>query len=32
MLPDLAEQYFRNPQSNLAIIRCGPWHQRTRWR
>jgi kynurenine 3-monooxygenase len=25
MLPDLAEQYFRNPQSNLAIIRCGPW-------
>ncbi|WKZ66281.1 MAG: NAD(P)/FAD-dependent oxidoreductase [Flavobacteriales bacterium] len=25
MLPDLAEQYFRNPQSNLAIIRCSPW-------
>ena len=25
MLPDLAEQYFRNPQSNLAIIRCAPW-------
>ena len=25
MIPDLAEQYFRNPQSNLAIIRCGPW-------
>jgi len=25
MLPDLTEQYFRNPQSNLAIIRCGPW-------
>ena len=25
LLPDLAEQYFRNPQSNLAIIRCGPW-------
>ena len=21
----LAEQYFRNPQSNLAIIRCAPW-------
>jgi kynurenine 3-monooxygenase len=28
MLPDLAEQYFRNPQSNLAIIRCGPWFHR----
>jgi kynurenine 3-monooxygenase len=28
MLPDLAEQYFRNPQSNLAIIRCNPWYQR----
>lgn len=26
MLPDLAQQYFRNPQSNLAIIRCGPWN------
>ncbi len=25
LLPDLAEQYFRNRQSNLAIIRCGPW-------
>jgi kynurenine 3-monooxygenase len=25
MLPDLAEQYFRNPTSNLAIIRCAPW-------
>ena len=28
MLPDLTEQYFRNPQSNLAIIRCGPWTHR----
>jgi len=28
MLPDLAEQYFRNPQSNLAIIRCAPWTHR----
>ncbi|MBK9177234.1 MAG: FAD-dependent monooxygenase [Flavobacteriales bacterium] len=28
MLPDLAEQYFRNPQSNLAIIRCGPWNHK----
>ncbi len=28
MLPDLAAQYFRNPQSNLAIIRCGPWTHR----
>jgi kynurenine 3-monooxygenase len=25
IVPDLAEQYLRNPQSNLAIIRCGPW-------
>ena len=25
MLPDLTEQYFRNPRSNLAIIRCSPW-------
>lgn len=25
MVPDLVEQYMRNPQSNLAIIRCGPW-------
>ncbi|MBK8500494.1 MAG: FAD-dependent monooxygenase [Flavobacteriales bacterium] len=25
MVPDLVEQYMRNPQSNLAIIRCAPW-------
>jgi kynurenine 3-monooxygenase len=30
MLPDLAEQYFRNPQSNLAIIRCSPWTYKDR--
>ncbi|MBK8948279.1 MAG: FAD-dependent monooxygenase [Flavobacteriales bacterium] len=28
LLPDLAEQYFRNPQSSLAIIRCSPWRHR----
>lgn len=25
MLPDYVEQYMRNPQSNLVIIRCSPW-------
>ena len=25
MVPDLVEQYLRNPQSSLAIIRCNPW-------
>ena len=25
MLPDLAEQYFRNHQSSLVIVRCNPW-------
>ncbi|HRH37897.1 MAG TPA: NAD(P)/FAD-dependent oxidoreductase [Flavobacteriales bacterium] len=25
MVPDMVEQYLRNPQSSLAIIRCNPW-------
>jgi kynurenine 3-monooxygenase len=25
MLPDFVEQYMRNPQSPLVIVRCGPW-------
>ena len=25
LVPDLVEQYLRNPQSTLAIIRCSPW-------
>ena len=25
IVPDLVEQYLRNPQSTLAIIRCNPW-------
>ena len=25
MVPDIVEQYLRNPQSSLAIIRCNPW-------
>lgn len=25
MLPDLKEQYFRNHQSSLVIVRCNPW-------
>ncbi|MBL7946988.1 MAG: FAD-dependent monooxygenase [Flavobacteriales bacterium] len=25
LVPDLVEQYLRNPQSTLAIIRCNPW-------
>ncbi|MCB0793217.1 MAG: FAD-dependent monooxygenase [Flavobacteriales bacterium] len=25
MLPDLKEQYFRNHQSSLVIVRCDPW-------
>ena len=28
IVPDLVQQYMRNPQSNLAIIRCGPWTHR----
>ncbi|MCC6938452.1 MAG: FAD-dependent monooxygenase [Flavobacteriales bacterium] len=28
IVPDLVDQYLRNPQSNLAIIRCGPWTHR----
>ncbi|HEY0978628.1 MAG TPA: FAD-dependent monooxygenase [Flavobacteriales bacterium] len=25
LIPDLVEQYLRNPQSSLVIIRCNPW-------
>lgn len=25
LIPDVVEQYLRNPQSSLAIIRCSPW-------
>lgn len=25
MIPDAVEQYLKNPQSSLAIIRCDPW-------
>ncbi len=25
IVPDLVEQYMRNPQSNLVIVRCDPW-------
>lgn len=25
LIPDAVEQYMRNPQSSLAIIRCDPW-------
>ena len=25
IVPDLVEQYLRNPQSSLVIIRCNPW-------
>lgn len=25
IVPDLVEQYLRNPQSNLVIVRCDPW-------
>ncbi|MBK9759600.1 MAG: FAD-dependent monooxygenase [Flavobacteriales bacterium] len=25
IVPDIVEQYLRNPQSSLAIIRCNPW-------
>ena len=25
MVPDVVEQYLRNPQSTLVIIRCAPW-------
>ena len=25
MVPDLVDQYLRNPQSSLVIIRCNPW-------
>lgn len=26
LIPDYVEQYFGNPTSSLAIIRCAPWH------
>lgn len=25
LVPDIVEQYLRNPQSTLVIIRCNPW-------
>ncbi len=25
IVPDLVEQYLRNPQSSLVIVRCDPW-------
>jgi len=25
MIPDIVDQYMKNPQSALAIIRCNPW-------
>lgn len=25
IVPDIVEQYLRNPQSSLVIIRCNPW-------
>ena len=25
LVPDIVQQYLRNPQSSLAIIRCNPW-------
>lgn len=25
IVPDLVDQYMRNPQSNLVIVRCDPW-------
>jgi kynurenine 3-monooxygenase len=28
MVPDLIEQYVRNPQSSLVIVRCSPWTHR----
>ena len=28
MVPDLVEQYLRNPQSSLVIMRCRPWTHR----
>ncbi len=26
LVPDVVEQYLRNPQSSLVIVRCGPWN------
>ena len=26
LVPDLVQQYMRNPQSNLVIVRCAPWN------
>ncbi len=25
LIPDLTQQYLRNPQSSLVIVRCNPW-------
>jgi len=26
LVPDLVDQYMRNPQSSLVIVRCAPWN------
>ena len=26
LIPDLAEQFFKNPTSSLGIVKCYPWH------
>ena len=28
MIPDVTEQYLRNAQSSLVIVRCGPWNHK----
>lgn len=28
LVPDVVEQYLRNPQSALIIVRCGPWNHK----
>lgn len=30
LMPDLAEEYLRNPVSSLVTVRCRPWHRRDR--
>ncbi len=31
LIPDLEEQYFRNPTSSLVIIRCFPWSHKDKY-
>lgn len=26
LIPDLAQQYMRNPNASLVLVRCNPWH------